>query len=132
MKKIDFEKYAYVKTYKLEKIIRKLSPVSELRAVLEHIIQKRADRKTMNYSKKAIVHLIFEHQAQDQKIRPAKIGSKDDTYFTESDLLDGFQCSFNDLSTDEKKIFLETQKGEFWNKNKIYKEYKENLNFGLC
>ena len=49
--------------------------------------------------------LILEIAKMTKPVSRMRIGYKNDAYFTESEMLEGFQCNYEDLSASEKLIY---------------------------
>lgn len=102
---IKIYEYSGVPTYKLVKILNGLKFGSEEYEVINHIIKKRYDRKQANFSREAVSQLIYEHQKDAKNILPVIIGSKNSEYCTEAEMINGFSCTYLDLSPSEKAIY---------------------------
>jgi len=109
-------------TYRLVKILKGLKFGSEEYKVINHILKRRNDRKLANFGRSAISQLIYEHQKTEKNFIQAEIGSKKQEYFTEAEMLAGFNCDYSCLSNTEKEIFNNINNGDHWNSNKIYQD----------
>jgi len=119
---IKIYEYSGLPTHKLINMLKGLKFDSEKYKVINHILKKRNDCKLVNFGREAISQLIYEFQKIEKNVIRAQIGSKKQEYFTEAEMLAGFNCDYSVLSNTEKEIFNNINNGEHWNSNKIYQD----------
>lgn len=98
------EKFARYSTDSLRNILKTVNYGTEEALVINHIILKRTNRLKEYYSRESVIQLKREKEKELAKTK-IHFGHKDESYFTEDEMLEGFSCNYKDLSVDEKIIF---------------------------
>ena len=100
------KKYIRYTVDSLRKILKSIEFGSEEACVINHIILKRQNRLKEYYSRESKVQLEREKQKEldNKKIY---FGYKNESYMTEEEMLEGFKCSYEDLSEIEKYMYNE-------------------------
>ena len=99
------KKYQRYNVDSLRKILKSIEFGSEESIVINHIILKRQNRLKEYYSRESKLQLERERQKEIDK-KKIYFGHKNESYFTEEEMLEGFQCNYEDLSEIEKAIYL--------------------------
>ena len=86
---------------------RRLNNLEEITAI-KYILDRRKNGKI---AKKAQWALEYERR---QRINPVFFGSKQDSYVTEEEMIEGFKCEYKNLSVMEKIMFDNTEIGTHW------------------
>lgn len=88
----------------LKKVRKKIvdDPLKE--NVITYIILKRENRLVEYYSKESIKQLRKEKQEELDKNK-IYFGYKKEAYYTEEEMIEGFKCSYEDLSESEKAMY---------------------------
>lgn len=69
------------------------------------VISRELNKRASKVFKCEIRAKIRLEKEQEKYFKRAIIGSKNESYATEEEMIDGFKCTYNDLSDSEKKIF---------------------------
>lgn len=101
----EFQKFSTENLY--IQFNRRLDNLNEIDAI--KFILKRRHQK--NISKSAFKQLEYERR---QRINPVFFGSKQDSYVTEEEMIEGFKCEYKNLSVMEKIMFDNTEIGTYW------------------
>jgi len=99
------KKYQRYNVDSLRKILKSIEFGSEESIVINHIILKRQNRLKEYYSRESKLQLEREKQKELDK-KKVYFGHKNESYFTEEEMINGFKCSYEDLSEIEKAIYL--------------------------
>ena len=88
----------------LKKVRKKIvdDPLKE--NVINYIILKRENRLVEYYSKESIKQLRKEKKEALDKNK-IYFGYKNEAYHTEDEMIDGFKCTYDDLSESEKAMY---------------------------
>jgi len=86
---------------------RRLDNLDEITAI-KFILDRRKNGKI---AKKARWALEYERR---QRINPVFFGSKQDSYVTEEEMINGFQCEYKNLSVMEKIMYDNNVNGTHW------------------
>ena len=98
------KKYIRYTVDSLRKILKSIEFGSEEACVINHIILKRQNRLKEYYSRESKVQLEREKQKELDK-KKIYFGHKNESYFTEEEMIQGFQCSYEDLSISEQLMY---------------------------
>jgi hypothetical protein len=98
------KKYIRYNIDSLRNILKKFSYGSEESVVINYIILQRQNRLKEYYSRESKIQLERERQKELDK-KKIYFGHKNESYFTEDEMLEGFKCSYEDLSESEKYIY---------------------------
>lgn len=101
------KKYQRYNVDSLRKILKSIEFGSEESIVINHIILKRQNRLKEYYSRESKLQLERERQKELDK-KKIYFGHKNEAYFTEQEMINGFQCSYEDLSEIEKYMYNES------------------------
>lgn len=101
------KKYQRYNVDSLRKILKSIEFGSEESIVINHIILKRQNRLKEYYSRESKIQLERERQKELDK-KKVYFGHKNESYFTEEEMINGFQCSYEDLSEIEKYMYNES------------------------
>lgn len=96
-KKIDFSRYS---TARLKEEIVKYENDPSIFLTIFYILKSRQSPVVM--CNEARMQLERE---RIMSVVPVHFGKKDESYQTEEEMLSGFKCTFDDLSTQEKQIY---------------------------
>lgn len=99
------KKYIRYNIDSLRNILKKFSAGSEESVVINYIILQRQNRLKEYYSRESKLQLERERQKEIDK-KKIYFGHKNESYFTEEEMIQGFKCSYEDLSEIEKAIYL--------------------------
>ena len=103
------KKYIRYNIDSLRNILKKFNAGSEESIVINHIILKRQNRLKEYYSRESKVQLERERQKELDK-KKVYFGHKNESYMTEDEMLEGFKCSYEDLSEIEKYVYNESNR----------------------
>lgn len=98
------KKYIRYNIDSLRNILKKFTAGSEESVVINYIILQRQNRLKEYYSRESKLQLERERQKELDK-KKIYFGHKNESYFTEDEMLDGFKCSYEDLSEIEKYMY---------------------------
>lgn len=98
------KKYQRYNVDSLRKILKSIEFGSEESIVINHIILKRQNRLKEYYSRESKIQLERERQKEIDK-KKIYFGHKNESYFTEDEMIQGFKCSYENLSESEKTIY---------------------------
>lgn len=97
-------KYQKYSIDSLRKALKKVSKKSKEAFVINYIIDLRQNKAIKYYSRESKLQLERERQKELDK-KKIYFGHKNESYFTEDEMLEGFKCSYSDLSKSEKTIY---------------------------
>jgi hypothetical protein len=103
------KKYIRYNIDSLRNILKKFSAGSEESVVINYIILQRQNRLKEYYSRESKLQLERERQKEIDK-KKIYFGHKNKSYFTEDEMLEGFKCSYEDLSEIEKYMYNESNR----------------------
>lgn len=103
------KKYQRYNVDSLRKILKSIEFGSEESIVINHIILKRQNRLKEYYSRESKLQLERERQKELDK-KKIYFGHKNESYFTEDEMLEGFKCSYEDISEIEKYMYNESNR----------------------
>lgn len=98
------KKYIRYNIDSLRNILKKFNAGSEESVVINYIILQRQNRLKEYYSRESKVQLERERQKELDK-KKVYFGHKNESYMTEDEMLEGFKCSYEDLSEIEKYMY---------------------------
>ncbi len=98
------KKYQKYSIDSLIKALKKVSKKSKEAFVINYIIDLRQNKASEYYSHESKLQLERERQKEIDK-KKIYFGHKNESYFTEDEMLEGFKCSYSDLSKSEKRIY---------------------------
>jgi len=101
------KKYIRYNIDSLRNILKKFSAGSEESVVINYIILQRQNRLKEYYSRESKLQLERERQKELDK-KKVYFGHKNESYMTEDEMLEGFKCSYEDLSEIEKYMYNES------------------------
>ena len=101
------KKYIRYNIDSLRNILKKFNAGSEESVVINYIILQRQNRLKEYYSRESKIQLERERQKELDK-KKIYFGHKNESYFTEDEMINGFQCSYEDLSEIEKYMYNES------------------------
>jgi hypothetical protein len=101
------KKYIRYNIDSLRNILKKFSAGSEESVVINYIILQRQNRLKEYYSRESKIQLERERQKELDK-KKVYFGHKNESYMTEDEMLEGFKCSYEDLSEIEKYMYNES------------------------
>lgn len=101
------KKYIRYNIDSLRNILKKFNAGSEESVVINYIILQRQNRLKEYYSRESKIQLERERQKELDK-KKVYFGHKNESYFTEEEMINGFQCSYEDLSEIEKYMYNES------------------------
>lgn len=97
-------KYQKYSIDSLRKALKKVSKKSKEAFVINYIIDLRQNKAIEYYSRESKLQLERERQKELDK-KKVYFGHKNESYMTEEEMIQGFQCSYEDLSESEKTIY---------------------------
>lgn len=103
------KKYIRYNIDSLRNILKKFNAGSEESVVINYIILQRQNRLKEYYSRESKIQLERERQKEIDK-KKIYFGHKNESYFTEDEMLEGFKCSYEDLSEIEKYMYNESNR----------------------
>ena len=103
------KKYIRYNIDSLRNILKKFNAGSEESVVINYIILQRQNRLKEYYSRESKVQLERERQKELDK-KKVYFGHKNESYMTEDEMLEGFKCSYEDLSEIEKYVYNESNR----------------------
>jgi hypothetical protein len=98
------KKYIRYNIDSLRNILKKFSAGSEESVVINYIILQRQNRLAEYYSRESKLQLERERQKELDK-KKIYFGHKNESYMTEEEMINGSQCSYEDLSISEKLMY---------------------------
>lgn len=101
------KKYIRYNIDSLRNILKKFNAGSEESVVINYIILQRQNRLAEYYSRESKLQLEREKQKELDK-KKIYFGHKNESYFTEDEMLEGFKCSYEDISEIEKYMYNES------------------------
>lgn len=101
------KKYIRYNIDSLRNILKKFNAGSEESVVINYIILQRQNRLKEYYSRESKIQLERERQKELDK-KKVYFGHKNESYFTEDEMINGFKCSYEDLSEIEKYMYNES------------------------
>jgi hypothetical protein len=103
------KKYQKYSIDSLRVALKKVSKKSKEAFVINYIIDLRQNKASEYYSRESKLQLERERQKELDK-KKIYFGHKNESYFTEDEMLEGFQCSYEDLSISEQLMYSRNEK----------------------
>lgn len=98
------KKYQRYTIDSLKSILKSVEFGTQEACVINHIILKRQNRLTEYYSKESQIQLKREKEKELEKSK-ISFGYKNEAYHTEDEMINGFQCKYEDLSESEQAMY---------------------------
>ena len=98
------KKYQRYTIDSLRNILKSIKYGTEEALVINHIILKRMNNHVKYYSRESKIQLERERKFKNQATK-IHFGYKNESYHTEEEMINGFSCTYEDLSEQEKEIY---------------------------